>query len=310
MNSETARNLCCGGVSGVISRTIVSPLEVLKINFQVQHTTSAARGAAGDKYKGVFSALRLIVKENGLRGLYAGNGANAVRVFPYIALQFTCFSEYSAMYNKYQGREDGSKLRSIEKLVIGAFAGVSSVLVTYPLDIVRGLKTAAGASLEGTQYNSIGDVIRSVVKKNGPLGLYRGMVPTLAGVAPYVGVNFLVFETLKEKCPVEPGANGPSAIHLALCGGVAGTSGQTVAYPMDLLRRRFQMAAVDGVRQYSGVADAVGAIFKEEGFRGFYKGFLPNFLKTWPTIAIMFFLNSTLRQNDSVNRLFGFEKKN
>ena len=309
-NSETMRNLCCGGVSGVISRTIVSPLEVLKINFQVQHTTAAARTHTGDKYKGVISSLRLILKENGLRGLYAGNGANAVRVFPYIALQFACFSEYSSVYNNYKGRQEGSKLLPVEKLAIGACAGVSSVLVTYPLDIVRGLKTAAGASLEGTTYNSIGDVLRSVVQKDGFLGLYRGMVPTLAGVAPYVGVNFLVFETLKENCPVEPGANGPSAVHLALCGGVAGTSGQTVAYPMDLLRRRFQLAAVDGVRQYSGVADAVGAIFKEEGFRGFYKGFLPNFLKTWPTIAIMFFLNSTLKQSDSVNRLFGVVKTN
>ena len=101
-------------------------------------------------------------------------------------------------------------------------------------------------------------------------------MPTLAGVAPYVGVNFLVFETLKEKCPVEPGANGPSSF-ISLCGGVAGTSGQTVAYPMDLLRRRFQLAAVDGVRQYSGVVDAVSSIFKEEGFQGFTRGFCQTF---------------------------------
>ena len=132
LNNETARNLVCGGVSGVISRTIVSPLEVLKINYQVQHTTSSGRAVAGDKYKGVLQSLRLIVRENGIRGLYAGNGANAVRVFPYIALQFTCFSEYSALYNKSQGRDAAAKLKPLEKLVIGAFAGVSSVLVTYP----------------------------------------------------------------------------------------------------------------------------------------------------------------------------------
>ena len=172
LNSETARNLCVGGVAGVVSRTIVSPLEVLKINYQVQHTTAAARGVTGDKYKGVLSSLRLIVKESGLRGLYAGNGANAVRVFPYIALQFACFSEYSAAYNKYHGRDVGAKLEPVEKLVIGACAGVSSVLVTYPLDIVRELENGQGF-LEGTKYNSISDVIRSVVKKDGPMGLYR-----------------------------------------------------------------------------------------------------------------------------------------
>lgn len=53
-------------------------------------------------------------------------------------------------------------------------------------------------------------------------GLYRGISPTLIGVAPYVGINFFVYETLKENAPVAPGASAPSALWLAACGAVAG----------------------------------------------------------------------------------------
>lgn len=42
-------------------------------------------------------------------------------------------------------------------------------------------------------------------------GLYRGISPTLIGVAPYVGVNYLVYETLKEWAPKEEGCTQPNA---------------------------------------------------------------------------------------------------
>ena len=75
-----------GGVAGAVSRTVVSPLERLKILFQVQ---SAGR----TEYQG--SVLRGLVKiwqEEGWRGMLRGNGTNCVRIVPYSAVQFGSYN--------------------------------------------------------------------------------------------------------------------------------------------------------------------------------------------------------------------------
>ena len=77
-----------GGMAGAVSRTVVSPLERLKILFQVQ---SVGR----DEYKGsVGKALRKIWREEGWRGMMRGNGTNCIRIVPYSAVQFGSYNFY------------------------------------------------------------------------------------------------------------------------------------------------------------------------------------------------------------------------
>jgi hypothetical protein len=79
---------CAGGVAGAVSRTVVSPLERLKILFQVQ---SAGR----DAYKlSVGKALAKMWKEEGWRGFMRGNGTNCIRIVPYSAVQFGSYNFY------------------------------------------------------------------------------------------------------------------------------------------------------------------------------------------------------------------------
>ena len=79
---------CAGGVAGAVSRTVVSPLERLKILFQIQ---SAGR----DAYKlSVGKALGKMWQEEGWRGFMRGNGTNCIRIVPYSAVQFSSFNFY------------------------------------------------------------------------------------------------------------------------------------------------------------------------------------------------------------------------
>jgi solute carrier family 25 phosphate transporter 23/24/25/41 len=77
-----------GGIAGAVSRTVVSPLERLKILFQVQ---SAGR----DAYQmSVGKALGKMWREEGLKGFMAGNGTNCIRIVPYSATQFGAYNLY------------------------------------------------------------------------------------------------------------------------------------------------------------------------------------------------------------------------
>lgn len=85
---------CAGGVAGAVSRTVVSPLERLKILMQIQ---SGGR----DAYKlSVGQALEKMWKEEGWRGFMRGNGTNCIRIVPYSAVQFSSYNFYKRVGRK------------------------------------------------------------------------------------------------------------------------------------------------------------------------------------------------------------------
>lgn len=77
-----------GGVAGAVSRTVVSPLERLKILFQIQ---SVGR----EEYKlSVGQGLKKMWRDEGWRGYMRGNGTNCIRIVPYSAVQFGSYNFY------------------------------------------------------------------------------------------------------------------------------------------------------------------------------------------------------------------------
>lgn len=86
-----------GGVAGAVSRTVVSPLERLKILFQVQ---SVGR----NEYKmSVPKALAKMWRDEGWRGFMAGNGTNCIRIVPYSAVQFGAYNVYKGVSSFFYG---------------------------------------------------------------------------------------------------------------------------------------------------------------------------------------------------------------
>lgn len=271
-----------GGVAGAVSRTVVSPLERLKILLQVQ---SVGREA----YKlSVGQALGKMWKEEGWRGFMRGNGTNCVRIVPYSAVQFSSYNFYKRnIFEPYPGAD----LAPLTRLVCGGIAGVTSVFFTYPLDIVRtrlSIQTASFSELGQRPAKMPGmwaTMVQMHKTEGGMAALYRGIIPTVAGVAPYVGLNFMVYESVRKYLTYE-GEQSPGAARKLLAGAVSGAVAQTFTYPFDVLRRRFQINTMSGMGyRYKGVFDAIRVIVGQEGVRGLYKGIVPNLLKVAPSMA-------------------------
>lgn len=191
--------------------------------------------------------------------------------------------------------DGATSLSPLQKLFGGAAAGVVSVVFTYPLDFVRARLTVQGG-LATAQYSGIWDALKGTYRSEGVVGMYRGVSPTILGVAPYVGLNFMVFETLRGVVPLDANGN-PDTWYILGCGAIAGACGQTAAYPMDLLRRRFQVSSMGGRGvAYTSTLGGLRLIVRQEGVRGLYKGLWPNFIKVVPSIAIMFTSNELLKR--------------
>jgi Mitochondrial carrier protein len=89
-NADTIKHLIAGGVAGAVSRTAVSPMERMKILFQVQGPEPAA-------YQGIMPTLTKMWKEEGMMGFLRGNGTNVVRIIPYSATQFAAYEQFKTV---------------------------------------------------------------------------------------------------------------------------------------------------------------------------------------------------------------------
>lgn len=218
----------------------------------------------------------------------AGNGTNCIRIVPYSAVQFGAYN----FYKRFFEQEPGSPLGAYQRLLCGGLAGITSVTCTYPLDIVRtrlSIQSASFSSLkkeQGQKLPGMGALLVNMYKTEGGISaLYRGIIPTVAGVAPYVGLNFMVYEMARTQFTSE-GQKDPSAAGKLGAGAVSGAVAQTITYPFDVLRRRFQINTMSGMGyQYSSITNAILTIIKHEGFGGLYKGIVPNLLKVAPSMA-------------------------
>ncbi|KAF3778419.1 Mitochondrial adenine nucleotide transporter [Nymphaea thermarum] len=295
------KSLVAGGVAGGVSRTAVAPLERLKILLQVQNPHNI-------KYNGTIQGLKYIWQTEGFRGLFKGNGTNCARIVPNSAVKFFSYEQASSgilwFYRQQSGNED-AQLTPVLRLGAGACAGIIAMSATYPMDMVRGRLTVQ-TDKSPYQYRGMFHALSTILREEGFRALYKGWLPSVIGVVPYVGLNFSVYESLKDWLTktrpfglVEDNELGVTT-RLA-CGAVAGTIGQTVAYPLDVIRRRMQMvgwshaASIvtgDGrstaAPEYNGMVDAFRKTVRNEGFGALYKGLVPNSVKVVPSIAIAF----------------------
>ncbi|KAM9052564.1 solute carrier family 25 member 16 isoform 1-T1 [Megaptera novaeangliae] len=236
------RSFLAGGIAGCCAKTTVAPLDRVKVLLQAHNHHY--------KHLGVFSALRAVPQKEGYLGLYKGNGAMMIRIFPYGAIQFMAFEHYKTLITTKLGVSG-----HVHRLMAGSMAGMTAVICTYPLDMVR-VRLAFQVKGEHT-YTGIIHAFKTIyAKEGGFLGFYRGLMPTILGMAPYAGVSFFTFGTLKSvglsHAPTllgRPSSDNPNVLVLKthinlLCGGVAGAIAQTISYPFDVTRRRMQLGTV------------------------------------------------------------------
>lgn len=125
------KNLLAGGVAGAISRSVVAPIERLKLLLQMQGSGSGSGEGSTRRYTGgLRSGLRQMYKEDGARGLYKGNLSNILRIVPVVGLQFAFYDIYKkVLFGRHASEESVA-----QRLLSGSAAGMTACLLTYPLD--------------------------------------------------------------------------------------------------------------------------------------------------------------------------------
>lgn len=178
-------------------------------------------------------------------------------------------------------------------ILIEYMIDLHGLVTTYPLDLVR---TRLACQIDYSKYRNTFHALSVMYREEGLRSWFKGLKPTLQGIVPYAGVNFAVFETLKFYVPKNE--NGElSTPNKLLCGGLAGATGQTISYPLDVIRRRTQIAGFSpGVEDipFKSTTHSMKQIVKTEGLRALFRGISINYWKVVPAVSISFTVYETL----------------
>ncbi|XP_071722512.1 calcium-dependent mitochondrial ATP-magnesium/phosphate carrier protein 2-like [Rutidosis leptorrhynchoides] len=270
-----------GGIAGAASRTATAPLDRLKVILQVQTERAC-----------ILPAINKILKEGGLLGFFRGNGLNVVKVAPESAIKFYAYE----MLKKAIGGEDKHDIGASGRLLAGGMAGAVAQTAIYPLDLVKTRLQTCGS--ENGKAPNLGRLTRDIWLHEGPRAFYKGLVPSLLGIIPYAGIDLAAYETLKDLSRVhilhdtEPGP----LVQLG-CGTISGALGATCVYPLQVIRTRLQAQRTNSTDAYKGMSDVFRRTFQREGYRGFYKGLLPNLLKVVPAASITYMVYEKMKKS-------------
>jgi len=254
-------------------------------------------GEHGSKGKqSIANLYRSIVRNEGILGLWAGNGANLLRVFPAKAVVFSSNDYYKKKLRILSGTEAGQALPNSLEFLGGGMAGMTATLVTYPLDLARG-RISGKLKVEGSSrhYNGIIHTVLATVKEEGVKALYKGVKPTVLGAMPYEGIKFGTVGLLEKTFPaqINIGSDGktekPSIWRKLVFGGLGGVMAGIITYPNDTIRRMLQLQGSRGTETiYEGYFDCIKKVYAKHGIGRLYHGIGINIVRMAPNTAVQF----------------------
>ncbi|KAG7137909.1 Mitochondrial carrier protein LEU5 like [Verticillium longisporum] len=123
------RSGVAGGLAGCAAKTVVAPLDRVKILFQASSPQFAKYTGS---WFGVVTAMRDIHHQDGVTGLFRGHSATLLRIFPYAGIKFLAYEQIRSVVIRNRDQETPWR-----RLISGSMAGVTSVFFTYPLEVIR-----------------------------------------------------------------------------------------------------------------------------------------------------------------------------
>ncbi|KAF2434259.1 mitochondrial carrier [Tothia fuscella] len=250
--------------ANVVARVACYPLDTIAI----QHASSTRRP--------IFSVP--------LKSYYRGVGASIGITTPAVALYFCTYRASKSWLMPSLGDS------TYNYIAAGTAAELVSSLLWTPLEVIKARLQISRTGKDGKLLYQLKDIFRS----EGIRGFYRGYLMGLAIYTPYSLASWTVYENAK-KLP----SDMSYTTKVALSSGTATLCVQALIYPFDLVKTRYQVATSETVAAIAakagsadrssdklGIRQILKNVMRESGKRGFYAGFLPRIMCSFPSSVL------------------------
>lgn len=225
-----------------------------------------------------------------MRGLYRGVTAPLTAIAPIYAV---CFWGYDMGQRLVRWRYD---LPVVEQFTVGqicmagGFSAIPTTAIMAPSERIKCLLQVQANEIEKggkAKYKGMIDCGSKLYAEGGVRSLFKGTGATLLRDVPgsiaWFGAYEMVKRTISEAQGKKTSELSPIAVLVA--GGCAGISNWIIAVPPDVIKSRYQTAPSG---TYSGLADVLKLLLREEGPSALFKGLGPAMIRAFPANAACF----------------------
>lgn len=274
--TDVLKDWLAGGLAAGISKTVVAPIERVKLLLQTQDANPRIASGEIARYTGVINCFKRVSAEQGVNSLWRGNTANVIRYFPTQAFNFAFKDVFKALFPTYDPKTQFWSFFATN-MASGGAAGAGSLLIVYPLDFARTRLAADIGKADKREFNGLVDCLTKTVKRGGVGSLYDGFGVSVQGIIVYRGAYFGLYDTAKGAL-FQDEKNAHFVYKWAIAQAVTAAAG-IVSYPFDTVRRRMMMQAGSDKKLYSGTMDCWRKIAANEGSKAFFKGAWSNVIR-------------------------------
>lgn len=265
------------GTAGGIALTIVGhPFDTTKVRLQTQP-------AASPLYSGAIDCVKKTLQWEGVRGLYKGVASPLMGQMFFRASLFLTYGQSTALLHRRLGIAADRRLPAASYFLAGGATGLVASLVEGPLDMMKTqaqMEIVRARSQPGytPRYRGVVDVARTAYRINGVRTLYHGLLATALRNVPANASYFGFFELMRTQLAARRGEHvSQLPAHLAFASGAtAGLLYWVTTYPLDVVKSTVMGDHLDPAhRRHQSWTAAAQHVYRESGWRGFWRGFSP-----------------------------------
>jgi len=276
---QLASDLIIGGSIGAVAKTIMAPVERVKLLLQTMDSNPDVVSGKVKPFAGIGDCARRVQSEQGFKAFWRGNLVNCLRYAPQQGSALA-FNDYlNNAFPVYNSKTQFWQSLGV-KLFSGGMAGAIANTICYPFDFAR-TRLASDVGKGKGQFNGIMDCISTTVKSQGITGLYTGWSVTVIGAFVYRAGQLGCFKQIQDLNPYQKDTGAAGAISSFLAVTAARTVVMPFNYPFDTVRRRMMLQSEKPVaeRLYKGSVDCFKQVLSKEGAKGMYKGMIPELFR-------------------------------
>lgn len=178
-----------------------------------------------------------------------------------------------------------------QEALAGGFAGIFSSTAITPAEVIKcrlqvqDRLASGGIANSPMRYSGPVDAVIKTVRSEGFKGLFSGLPSLWMRDIPF---NFVFLGSYEAFCTLSSRALGKSREELGpaelfLCGGLAGVSGWSIIFPMDVVKSKVQTNAYPGLNSF----EVVRHTYRAGGIRAFYQGWSAAVMRAFPANAAL-----------------------
>lgn len=276
------KGFVAGVFSGIAKLSVGHPFDTIKVRLQ---TSDASQ------FRGPLDCLMKTVRKEGVTALYKGASPPLVGWMFMDSLMLGSLTNYRQILRQHvfaprlaDGTVDPTyKLSAFGHGIAGIFAGWTVSMIAAPVEHVKArLQVQYAADKSKRLYTGPIDAVSKIYGGHGIRGMYHGLAATML-FRTFFFFWWSTYDLYSRGLRHYTNLSEPAVNFWA--GGLSAQMFWITSYPSDVVKQRIMTDPLGKERRFPRWRDAAKAIYRESGWRGYWRGFLPCFLRAFPANA-------------------------